>query len=284
MTLLDRHLLKARRHNPPEFNLPPLSHFPKLDALPETACKPERYFDRLMIGFPAPPSDPVERLLRLGSRRVKHFDQPDGSVLVRVSRPLPEMLAELPPLKLTSGEVTLDLAFQPHLIDLASKIAVACRVIPFHRAAQVVVLVEDQSAYFARKRYLNGDRRPSVSLVYLELESRRLPGSDLPCIHFEERRVGARAMAATGLATTTDAANFDHRQFWMNRLKFVVIDPARIGGTLVRRGWTCGDLSGDRLARRVGHAILSRHDVAQSLIHQLGRVTLDSLDIGPWLP
>lgn len=281
--------LDQRKSGESKASRDPLGYTQPLTSLLPTSLHTFAYFDYLMLELDGLPTS--RDLDFLGERSASVGEpvaMPDSTSYVRVARPQQELLCDLPPhIPITSGEITLDNVYAdwPDLWTAVELIDINWTV-PHHRADQPVVHDHaNRYAYLARETYPDGKKRAVVPHFYVEDESRCLPGSGLPNLHLEERRHGSRATRRAGFGTTADAARFDHRAFWFDRLRLVTVDALRFGKMLARQGWTCGDMTGDDLARRLGRVHLNQFHDMQSLVdhHRLERVVIP-ISAEPLLP
>lgn len=78
------------------------------------------------------------------------------------------------------------------------------------------VYIDEGTAYFARLKDGNGNKRPRNFIIYADKPSKR---ANAPCCHLEWRFCSPATLASIYLYSLEDCINFDHHNFWTEHLR-----------------------------------------------------------------
>jgi hypothetical protein len=147
-----------------------------------------------------------------------------------------------------------------------------------------------QVHYYETTRY-TAERRSANNLVIYADRHCRITG-EVDCLHFEWRMRRAQTLQRAGLATVADLLDFDHRQFWRQRLLLYALDIHELGRQYNRNVRHVGPLRGPWTRalgsrqppvlydyhRRMGHLLLRlvTHPSVQAVIDEYRNVLVVS--------
>jgi hypothetical protein len=121
------------------------------------------------------------------------------------------------------------------------------------RKNQSVFVYKNITTYFC------GRNAPNNMVLYSDKPSKMKPDSG-PCVHIEYRLRTFRVLRRLGILTFRDLIDFDHRQFWRERLQFRVVDEEKLGRGFLNQGLkrqrrTAWIKKGCNMDIRAGHAL-----------------------------
>jgi hypothetical protein len=180
------------------------------------------------------------------------------------------------------AEIALDLVFN-NLADRDEvwKFLHQHLVRRWHGKKQKIKVIRSENPSVAEKDYTRYDagREAPNGLVFYTQRHSRITG-ELNCLHIEWRLNNCRATRRAGIETGLDLIEFDHRQFWKERLLLFVADKERLGrlinnhlkGRKSRISTTeqKGKHYRINIDQRTGDIHIRSHDTIQELIDELG--------------
>ena len=189
------------------------------------------FFDVVQVRFASPLSDEAIRRLKrhCGGGVVdwteKFWFNPDYPQCLRLFQPSPAAFAMLVrrDVLINYVEVSLDWIFAT-----AEEAERARRFVDRHWAMTHYRQDDDRHVHVHEgTRYTAPQASPRDFVVYHDKES-KLTG-EVDCCHLEVRFQSRQSCSRLGIETFDDLLAFDHRQFWTRNLRFLEIDPVKLG-------------------------------------------------------
>jgi hypothetical protein len=175
---------------------------------------------RVWLRNPLSDSDLAWLRERAGGRKMHVQERParinfnfvQRITLLQPMREALEWLSRRNDVLLNFAELSLDWVFASKGDRIAAFRATACTLVKQHHRAQGIRFVGEGDNVTL---YTGPRTAPNVIVVYADRPSK---ATGDPCLHLEWRAKGAAALRSAGIHAIRDLLDFDHRQFWRDRL------------------------------------------------------------------
>ena len=250
------------------------------------------YFDKVAVWLREPADKATLAVLKCGSldNRIRPGPFPDLRQRLEFKQPKPEALrwlASRPDVYINQVEVALDYEFaSTSERNRAYEFLDHGLVRKWHAKQQQIYL----DPRIAETRYDAGRGAPNGIVLYKPGYCRFTGEPDLDglLLHLEWRARTGRAVRAAGIEAGRDLVEFNHRQFWEERLRLYTVDPERLGQWLRSKGQKGRSRKATVEDLKAGEfAIKSVNNRVQELIDEhkyLVRRALRRISIEPFLP